>query len=72
MTPERWRLGRQVVAILETETGLTDAEIAKRLGVTVPELRPVLGALYGMRHVDFCCGYVVFPPRPDQSTGRAA
>jgi transcription initiation factor IIE alpha subunit len=64
MTGQQFRMARQVLALLESEIGLTDDALAERSHVKPSDLRPVLGALYGRRKIDFCAGYVVLPPQP--------
>ena len=52
MTPRQWRLSRQVTAILSADAGRTDSDLAERLGVTLTELRPVIGMLIGWKRVE--------------------
>ncbi len=64
MTPQQMRLRRRVLDLVTSEVGLTDSQIASRLGVTAAELRPVIGQLIGTRRLDVCWGYLVIPARP--------
>ena len=64
MTPQQMRLRRQVLALVAAEVGLTDRQLASRLGVTTRELKPVVGQLIGTRRLDSCWGYLVLPVRP--------
>ena len=70
MTPAQWRLGDRVVALLGSETGLADQDLAARLGVSVAELVPVLRVLYRQRRIDLCWSYAVAVPR--RAEGRRA
>lgn len=71
MTREQMRLRRRVLDLVAAELGLTDRQLASRLGVTAQELRPVVGQLIGTRRVDVCAGYLVIPVR-SAVEGRAA
>lgn len=72
LTPEQRRMGRKIVALLTAEVGLTDQQLAVRLGVAGPELRRVVGWMIGTRQADFCTGYVVLPARVPTQKARAA
>jgi transcription initiation factor IIE alpha subunit len=72
MTPQQWRLGRQTLAMLETDIGRTDADLAAMLGITLAELRPIIGVLYRQRKIDRCWDYVVLPSRPAGQQASAA
>ena len=61
MNREQWRQGRRVVDLLTERIGMTDAAIAAELDITLAELRPVLGALYGQHRIDFAVGYAFLP-----------
>lgn len=64
MNGRQWRLSRDVVALVTTEVGLTDLGIAEELGVTVAELRPVIGMLIGRRKLVRCDEYLTVPQTP--------
>jgi transcription initiation factor IIE alpha subunit len=53
--------GRKVLRLLLANVGMTDAAIAAELGITLAELKPVLGALYGQHRIDFAAGYAFLP-----------
>ncbi len=72
MTPAQWQAARRVVAILESDIGRTDHDLAAMLGITVAELRPIVGALYGQRRIDRCWSYCVLPVRPMGQEAKAA
>lgn len=62
MTPAQWALSRRVLALLTTDPGRTDSDLAERLGVTRPELRPVIGMLLGRRKIERAGDYLVLAP----------
>ena len=60
MTGTQWRMCRQIVAILEQDTGRTDADLTIML--TAPAaVRQTVAILYRQRKVDRCWDYVVLP-----------
>jgi hypothetical protein len=63
VTPGQWRLADSVVALLADEIGLTDWDLAARLGVSTPDIVPVLRVLYHQRRIDMCWSYTVLVPR---------
>jgi hypothetical protein len=68
VTPAQWRLSRRTLEAIAREGGLGDRMLAERLGVTVAELRPVLGMLLGRGKVQRCDDYLVIVP---QARGRS-
>jgi transcription initiation factor IIE alpha subunit len=68
----QWQQRRQVLALLADQIGMTDAAIAAELGVTIAELRPVLGALYGQHRIDFAAGYAFLPVPATGQEAKAA
>ena len=64
MSPANWRIGRQIILVLERDIGRTDHDLARVLGVSLAELRPVTGTLYRQRKVDRCWDYLVLPWLP--------
>lgn len=63
MTPFARMTSNQIAAILSAEIGLTDDEIAGRLGLPLSELRPILRAMYWSKRIDRCWSYTVAPPK---------
>ena len=59
MTGEQRRLSRPVLEVLARELGLTDRMLAERLGLTIAELRPVIGMLLRTRRIDRCHEHLV-------------
>ena len=60
MTPAQWRLSHRILeAVASDDLGLTDVMLAERLGVTVTELRPLLGMLAGRGQIERCGDYLV-------------
>ena len=62
MSPD-WALMRRILALLADDDGLADAEIAKRLGAPVDDIRQAARILYRQRRTDFCQGFIVLTPR---------
>ena len=69
MSPGR-RLPWRILPLLADGLGMTDAEIAERLGVPVAEARQAARVLYRMRKADFILGYV--DAAPSRAEGRRA
>jgi hypothetical protein len=63
MTSAQWRLSRQVVVILSADPGRTESDLAGRLGVTLAELRPVVGMLIGRGRLERCWDCLVLGPK---------
>lgn len=68
LTDAQWRLGRSVVRLLDRELGLTADDLAKRLGVTYSELKPVLGMLIGRGVVARCEDYLIVAVKPGEGS----
>lgn len=62
MTPAQWRLSRRALEVVAGQVGLTDLMLAERLGVTLAELRPVLGMLLGRGKIERAGDYLVLGP----------
>lgn len=75
MTGAQWRMARRVLEVLTAEVGMTDHALARRLGVTEAELRPVVGALIRQHRADSCWtgteGYVVLSAASAQEVSAA-
>ena len=66
MTREQWRLARAVEALLATDDGLTDGDLATRLGAEPAALSQVLAVMYRQHRIVRCAQYVALPaPRPE-------
>ena len=70
MSPD-WALMRRILALLADEVGMSDAEIADRLGVPAADVRQAARVLYRQHKVDFISGYLVAIP-PAGEGRRAA
>ena len=70
MSPD-WPLMRRVLAILADEIGMSDMEIAERLGRPVADVRQAARVLYRQHKVDFISGYLITVPREDQGRRSA-
>jgi hypothetical protein len=68
-------LAARVLAALREHNGLADGDLADLLGVSVPELSPVIGRLYRRGLVDRCARYLVptpaAPPRESGTSGTS-
>jgi hypothetical protein len=64
VTGAQWRMCRQIVAILERDTGRTDADLAVMLVAPVADVRQAVAILYRQRKADRCWDYVVLRPQP--------
>lgn len=62
MTPQQWRLARQVEAVVRRDVGRSVADLARMFGATVEDVRQVTWVLCRQRRVDYCIGYVVSLP----------
>jgi hypothetical protein len=61
-------LAARVLDILHRDSGRSDTDLARVLGVSVPELSPVIGRLYRRGQVDRCAGYLVTTPARNSGT----
>ena len=68
LTDAQWRLSRSVLRQLDREIGLTSDELAKRLGVSFVDLKPVVGMLIGRGVVERCGDYLVPAVKPDEGS----
>ena len=66
-----WPLMRRILIAVHADDGLTDFELAGRLGVPVAEIRQAARVLYRRHRVDFCHGRVTLVP-PKAANGGAA
>jgi hypothetical protein len=62
LTSQQLDLAGNALGVLAVDLGRTDADLAEILGVTMSELRSVVGWLYGTRRADRCREYVVAVP----------
>lgn len=68
MSPD-WPLMRRILALLGDDIGMSDTELAERLGRPVGDVRQAGRVLYRQHKVDFIAGYLVTVPRRE---GRPA
>lgn len=75
MNARQWQLARRVPGLLEAELGLTDRQLAERLGVTMAELRAPIAVLIRQGLVDRCWtgteSHVVAPAAAGQGVSAA-
>jgi DNA-binding Lrp family transcriptional regulator len=62
MTPAQWALSRRILSLLAADPGVTDSDLAERLGVTVAELRAPIGMLLGRGKIERAGDYLVLAP----------
>lgn len=72
MNARQLQQGRKVLRLLATSVAMTDQVIAAELGITLAELRPVLGGLYGQHRIDFAVGYAFLSVAPAAEEVKAA
>jgi hypothetical protein len=70
VTPEQWRLTRQIEAILTAESGASLAELTERTGGAFADVRTAARVLYRMRRADFCWSFLAAVPTAGE--GRRA
>lgn len=70
MSPD-WALMRLILSALTDDDGLTDAEIAERLGMPAADVRQAARILYRQRKADYCAGRIVLVPSASKG-GKAA
>jgi len=66
-----WPLMRRILIALHADDGLTDFELAERLGVPAAEIRQAARVLYRRRRVDFCYGRLTLVPPKAADRGAA-
>lgn len=62
LTSQQLDVAGNALSVLAADLGRTDADLAGILGVSMAELRGVVGWLYGCRRVDRCREYLVISP----------
>lgn len=66
-----WSLMRRILALLASDDGLADDQLAERLGAHVADVRQASRVLYRQRKADYCAGRVVIVPSA-RKEGKAA
>lgn len=59
MTPAQWRLARRIPEVLVGELGLSEQQLADRLGASRPDIHAAVGMLVGRRKIDRAGEYLV-------------
>jgi hypothetical protein len=71
MNRDVWRLVDAIPPVLRAEAGLTDDQLAGRLGAPARDIRAAVAILYSQGRVDRCWtgteAYVVLPPHPAEA-----
>ena len=65
-----WQLINKIVALLRTEIGLEDADLAARLDASVKDISRAMAIGFNQRKLDRCWSYVVLPVA--SATGEAS
>ncbi len=72
MTPQQWRLARQIEFTVNRDVGRSIADLARMYRATVADVRTATWALCRQHKADFCAGYIVAVPRRKAGRSHAA
>ena len=71
MTGAQWRMCRQILAILERDTGRTEADLTVMVTASAADVWQAVAILYRQRKADRRWDYVVLPRRPARQESAA-